>query len=64
MFERICTMPRAMVLASLLLVFAVSGCAKTAPQEPGDRTLMRCPHCGMEFTVEEGLKAYEQHHAP
>ena len=64
MFERICTMPKAMVLVTLLLVFAVFGCAKPAPRVPGDRTLMRCPHCGMEFPVEEGLKAYEQHHAP
>ena len=57
-------MPKAMVLVTLLLVFAVFGCAKPAPRVPGDRTLMRCPHCGMEFPVEEGLKAYEQHHAP
>lgn len=57
-------MQRMLAMASLLLALAACGGTKPAARWPGERTLIRCPHCGMEYPVEEGLKSYEQHHAP
>jgi DNA-directed RNA polymerase subunit RPC12/RpoP len=57
-------MHKSLTLAALLLIVAVTGCSTSATRELNNKTLVRCPQCGMEFTVEEGMKAYDQHHAP
>jgi hypothetical protein len=55
-------MNKAIALASLVLILAAAGCAP-ARKAPGEKTLVKCTTCGAEFTVEEGMKAYEAAHS-
>lgn len=58
-------MHKILALSALLLVVAATGCSKPTIRKPSAETLLRCPHCGVEYPVEEGMKAYEQqHHTP
>jgi hypothetical protein len=54
-------MSKAIALASLLVVLVAAGCTP-ARQVPSEKTLIKCTTCGVEFTVDEGMKAYEAAH--
>jgi len=54
-------MNKAIALASLVLVLAAVGCTP-ARKVPSEKTLIKCTTCGVEFTVDEGMKAYEAAH--
>jgi hypothetical protein len=52
---------KVMALACLLLVLVVVACTP-ARKVPSEKTLIKCTTCGVEFTVDEGMKAYEAAH--
>ncbi len=54
-------MRKLVALTTLILALAAFGCAP-AKQMPSDKTLIKCTTCGVEFTVEEGMSAYEAAH--
>ncbi len=56
-------MKRIAILSAALFALAAVGCA--GPQAKGGQTItkethIKCPKCGVEFTVGEGLKAMEK----
>lgn len=56
-------MKRLLALSVLGLALATFGCAGTQTAQPGavtKETKIKCPKCGVEFTVGEGLKAHEK----
>ncbi|GAB4274197.1 MAG: hypothetical protein Kow0092_29590 [Deferrisomatales bacterium] len=57
-------MRKLVAMATLVLALAAVGCAGTQtagqPQGVTKQTVVKCPACGVEFTVGEGLKAYEK----
>lgn len=54
-------MKKAIALASLMAVLAAVGCAPAQKAHSG-KTLIKCTTCGTEFTVDEGVTAYEAAH--
>lgn len=48
-------------LAGMLLVLAAFGCTPATKTTSG-KTLIKCSTCGVEFTVDEGMQAYEAAH--
>jgi hypothetical protein len=54
-------MRRVIALACLLLALVVVGCTP-AKKVSSEKTLIKCSTCGVEFTVEEGMEAYEAAH--
>jgi len=48
-------------LVALVLAVAAFGCTP-AKKEFSGKTLIKCTTCGVEFTVDEGAKAYEAAH--
>jgi hypothetical protein len=55
------SMRRALALVCLLLALVVVGCTPTK-KVSSDKTLIKCSTCGVEFTVDEGMEAYEAAH--
>lgn len=49
------------VLTVLTLAVGICGCTP-AKKLPSEKTLIKCTTCGVEFTVEEGVSAYEEAH--
>ncbi|MEZ4601292.1 MAG: hypothetical protein R2940_15990 [Syntrophotaleaceae bacterium] len=54
-------MRKAIALANVLLLLAVVSCAPAQKTYPEDQ-LIKCTTCGVEFTLQEGLDAYEAAH--
>jgi hypothetical protein len=54
-------MRKVVALTTLVLALAAFGCTP-AQKMPSDKTLIKCTTCGVEFTVEEGMSAYESAH--
>lgn len=54
-------MRKVIALAFALLVLAVAGCSPAQKTYPKDQ-LIKCTTCGVEFTLQEGLDAYEAAH--
>lgn len=48
-------------LAGLLAVLIMVGCTP-AKKTVSEKTLLKCSTCGVEFTVDEGMSAYEAAH--
>jgi predicted component of type VI protein secretion system len=55
------TMRRIIALAGLLTILMMVGCTP-AKKTMSEKTLLKCSTCGVEFTVEEGMNAYEAAH--
>ncbi|NOY45915.1 hypothetical protein [Deferrisoma camini] len=56
-------MKKILALATLGFAFVAFGCAGTQTRQQAPitkQTQVKCPKCGVTFTVGEGLKAYEQ----
>jgi hypothetical protein len=54
-------MRKAIALAFPLLLLAVVSCTPAKTEYPKD-TLVKCTTCGVEFTLQEGVEAYEAAH--
>jgi len=49
-------MRRYLAVAVLAIGLTALGCAGRQKQEIGKDTMIKCPKCGVEFTVEEGME--------
>lgn len=54
-------MRRVITLTCLLLAFALAGCTP-AKKVSSEKSLIKCSTCGVEFSVGEGMQAYEAAH--
>jgi len=54
-------MRKLVALVTVVLALAAFGCAP-AQKVPSGKTLIKCTTCGVEFTVDEGMNAYEAAH--
>jgi Zn finger protein HypA/HybF involved in hydrogenase expression len=48
---------RFVVVTLVLLAMLALGCAAGKPQTVTEETKVKCPKCGVEFTVQEGREA-------
>lgn len=55
-------MVKLVALLTLVLALAAFGCASKEPVL-SQKTLIKCPTCGVECTVAEGMNAYEAAHS-
>jgi hypothetical protein len=54
-------MRKLVALVTVALALAAFGCAP-AKKEFSGKSLIKCTTCGVEFTVDEGMSAYEAAH--